>query len=84
MTVLQASALIVVAIAGTAVVFSPEPLRQVVVLGVYGLSLTTLFFVFEAPDVALSEIVVSTLGLPAMVLLTLRKIRQHEREQEDE
>jgi uncharacterized MnhB-related membrane protein len=49
------------------------------VLGIYGLSLTFLFFVFQDPDVALSEIVVSTVGLPVMVLLALRKVREQER-----
>jgi uncharacterized MnhB-related membrane protein len=43
-----------------------------------------LFFVFQSPDVALSEIVVSTVGLPVMVLLTLRKIREQEDERAEE
>ena len=51
-------------------------------LGIYGLSLTMLFFVFQAPDVALSEIVVSSIGLPVMILLALRKVRQQEQERE--
>jgi uncharacterized MnhB-related membrane protein len=78
--VLQIAALAAVAIGGAAVVLAGEALRQVIVLGVYGLSLTMLFFVFQAPDVALSEIVVSTVGLPVMVLLALRKVREQERE----
>ena len=83
MTVLQIAALAAVAIGGTAVVAAADPLRQVLVLGVYGLSLTVLFFVFQAPDVGLSEIVVSSLGLPLMVLLALRKVRQQERDRRD-
>jgi len=82
-TVLQIAALAAVAIGGTAVVAAADPLRQVLVLGVYGLSLTVLFFVFQAPDVGLSEIVVSSLGLPLMVLLALRKVRRQERERRD-
>jgi uncharacterized MnhB-related membrane protein len=39
-----------------------------------------LFFVFQAPDVSLSEIVVSSVGLPVMVLLALRKIREQQEE----
>jgi uncharacterized MnhB-related membrane protein len=81
---LQSVSLIVVALAGTAVVFTPAPLRQVLTLGIYGLSLTLLFFVFEAPDVALSEIAVSTVGLPLIVLAALRKIREQERRREGE
>jgi uncharacterized MnhB-related membrane protein len=81
-TVLQIAALAAVAIGGGAVIAAPEPLRQTLVLGIYGVSLAMLFFVFQAPDVALSEIVVSTVGLPVMVLLALRKIREQERERE--
>jgi uncharacterized MnhB-related membrane protein len=81
---LQAAALIVVAIIGTAVVFTPEALRQTLALGVYGLTLTVLFFVFQAPDVALSEIVVSGVGLPLIILAALRKIREQERSREED
>ena len=81
MTVLQIAALSAVTIGGGAVVFATDPLRQVLVLGTYGLALTMLFFVFQAPDVALSEIVVSTVGLPVMILLALRKVREQEDEQ---
>jgi uncharacterized MnhB-related membrane protein len=81
-TVVQAIALVAVALAGGAVVLVPDPLRQVFVLGVFGLTLTFLFFAFQAPDVALSEIVVSSLALPLIVLAALRKIREHERDAE--
>jgi uncharacterized MnhB-related membrane protein len=80
MTLLQIAALTLVALGGLAVVLTAEPLRQTMVLGVFGLGLTMLFFVFQAPDVALSEIVISTVGLPVMILLTLRKVREQERE----
>ena len=87
MTVLQVSALVAVTVSGTAVILSPDPLKQTLLLGVFGFALTMLFFVFQAPDVALSEIVVSTVGLPVMVLLAIRKVRQqeveHERQDED-
>jgi uncharacterized MnhB-related membrane protein len=84
MTLLQIAALVAVALAGGAVVAAPEPLRQTLLLGIYGLALTMLFFVFQAPDVALSEIVVSTVGLPVMILLALRKVREQEREAEEQ
>lgn len=84
MIVLQVAAFAAVALGGAAVVLSPDPLRQVIVLGIYGLSLTMLFFVFQDPDVALSEIVVSTVGLPVMVLLALRKVSEQQRQREDQ
>ena len=84
MTLLQITALVGVAVGGGAVVLAAEPLRQVMVLGIFGLALTFLFFSFQAPDVALSEIVVSTVGLPIMALLALRKIREQEEEHQRE
>jgi energy-converting hydrogenase B subunit D len=79
---LQVVALALVAIVGAAVVLARDPLRQAMVVGVYGFLLAILFFVFQAPDVALSEIVVSTVALPVMILVALAKIREHEREGE--
>jgi energy-converting hydrogenase B subunit D len=79
MTVLQIVALVLVALGGGAVVMVSDPLRQTLVLGVYSLALMFLFFVLQAPDVALSEIVVGTIGLPLIILATLRKIAQRER-----
>jgi energy-converting hydrogenase B subunit D len=79
-TVLQIAALAIVALGGGGVAIAGDPLRQTIVLGIFGLGLTFLFFVFQAPDVALSEIVVSTVGLPVMILLALRKIREQERD----
>ena len=84
MTVLQIAALAAVGVGGAAVVLAPDPVRQVLVLGIYGMSLTILFFVFQDPDVALSEIVVSTVGLPVMVLLALRMVAQQHRQREEE
>ncbi len=84
MTLLQIAALGAVAILGGGVVAATDPLRQTLVLSIYGLALTMMFFVFQAPDVALSEIVVSTVGLPVMILLALRKVNEQERQRERE
>jgi uncharacterized MnhB-related membrane protein len=77
-TGIQATALIVVALGGTAVVLTPDPRRQALVSSVFGLSLAVLFFVFQAPDVALSQIVVGAVVLPAMILLAIAKVRRRE------
>jgi len=84
MTALQAAALIVVVVAGTAIVFVPDPLRQTLVLSMFGLALTLLFFVFQAPDVALSELVVGSVGMPVIILAALRKIATHTAIREEE
>ena len=75
---LQAAALVAVAVAGAAVVCVRDPLRQAVVLGIYGLVLAVLFLLFQAPDVALSQIVIGSFGLPLMILLALAKVSGRE------
>jgi energy-converting hydrogenase B subunit D len=83
-TFLQAAALLAVAAGGTAVVATRDPTRQVIVTGFFGLLLAILFFVFQAPDVALSQIVVGGVALPVMVLLTLAKLRARIRKRANE
>jgi uncharacterized MnhB-related membrane protein len=82
-TTVQAVVLIAVAIAGGLVVFVPDAVRATLVLGIYGLCLAFLFFALQAPDVALSEIVVATVAIPLMILLALAKIREHEKQGEE-
>jgi energy-converting hydrogenase B subunit D len=67
--------LVLVAVCATSVVLTREPLRQAMVASIYGLVLGILFFVFQAPDVALSQTVVGAVALPLMVLLALAKMR---------
>jgi energy-converting hydrogenase B subunit D len=76
MMVLQGVLLVLVAVGGTAVVLTRDPLRQALVAGVFGVLLSVLFFAFQAPDVALSQIVVGSVALPAMIVLTLAKLAQ--------
>lgn len=83
MTGLQVVCLVVVAVAGTAVVLTRVPLRQTLASAVLGLALSVMFLAFGAPDVALSQIVVAGVALPVMVLLTLAKIHTSEREDEE-
>jgi len=80
----QAVALVAVAVAGTVTVLVGDPLRQLFALGIYGLTLSALFFSLQAPDVALSEIVVGTIGLPLIVVAALRKIGEQERRREQD
>jgi energy-converting hydrogenase B subunit D len=79
---LQLAVLLLVAVAGTAVVLSRDPLRQAVVNGAYGLVLTLLFVVFQAPDVALSMVVVGSIAYPLVLVVTIKKVRAREREDE--
>ncbi len=74
--ILQTAILLLVGIGGTGVVLTREPASQAVVVSFYGLLLSILFFVFQAPDVALSQIVVGSLALPLMILLALARVKK--------
>jgi uncharacterized MnhB-related membrane protein len=76
MDALQVTVLVLDAGAATAVALVREPVRQVVVLSGYGLLLSVLFLVFQAPDVTLSELSVGAIALPILVLLALAKVRR--------
>jgi energy-converting hydrogenase B subunit D len=77
-TAVQAVALVVVALGGTAVVLTRDPARQALVASIFGVTLAVLFLAFQAPDVALSQVVVGGVALPAMIMLALRKIIRRE------
>jgi energy-converting hydrogenase B subunit D len=72
---LQVVILVLVAAAGLAVVLHRDPLRQVIANGLYGLLLVVLFMVFQAPDVALSMLVVGAIAYPVVVLIAIARVR---------
>ncbi len=76
MTVLHVTLLVLVSAGSIAVVLTREPVAQAIVVSFYGLVLAVLFFAFQAPDVALSQLTVGTVALPLMILLALLKIRR--------
>ncbi|CAN5138842.1 hypothetical protein BH20ACT22_BH20ACT22_01740 [soil metagenome] len=78
MDLLHGLVLVFVAVGGTAVVLTRDPLAQSMVVSFYGILLGILFFVFQAPDVALSQIVVGAVALPMMILLALAKAKAEE------
>jgi energy-converting hydrogenase B subunit D len=78
LTIVQAVLLVIVGLGGTAVVLARDPARQALVTSVYGVTLAVLFLAFQAPDVALSQVVVGAIALPAMVMFALRKIIRRE------
>jgi energy-converting hydrogenase B subunit D len=75
---LQLVSFALVATAGTAVVLTRDPLRQAVVNGFFGLTLIVFFFVLQAPDVAISAIVVETVAFPLILLAAISKQRRRE------
>lgn len=81
--------LTLLAACGLVVVMIREPVRQAIALGVFGLLEALMFFAVQAPDVALSQIVVGALAIPAMLFVGISKIRsdrehaEHEAEEEE-
>jgi energy-converting hydrogenase B subunit D len=76
---LQVVAILLVGLGGLAVVSLRDPLRQALVFGLYGLALGVLFLVFQAPDVSLSNLVVSSVAFPFILLTALAKMRGRRR-----
>lgn len=64
-------------ITGTGVILTRNPLKQTIVLSLFGLIASLLFLILQAPEVALSEIVVGMVIIPLMVLLSLIKIKSY-------
>lgn len=78
MNALLAFLLTLIGAAGWLTVTTREPTRQTIVAGTLGLLLSLLFFVVQAPDVAFSELVVGSAAIPAMLLLTIAKVREQQ------
>ena len=81
---LQATVLGLAVLASTAVVLTRDVLKQLVVNGLYGLVLTLVFVVFQAPDVALSMLVVGSIAYPVVVLIAIARVRSRERDRSQE
>ena len=81
---LQALVLVLAALLATAVALTRNTLRQIVVNGAYGLVLVLVFFVLQAPDVALSMLVVTTIAYPLIVLAAIARTRRGDIADEEE
>ncbi|GAA3760842.1 Na(+)/H(+) antiporter subunit B [Terriglobus aquaticus] len=75
MTWFGAALLLLVAITGWGVVRTRDVTEQVVALGFFGIVMALTFFYFQAPDVALSQIVVGAVALPLMIMLAISRMR---------
>lgn len=68
---LQAVVIALTAAAGLAVVLTRDLVRLALMTSVYGLVLVVLFLVLQAPDVALSELVVGAVGFPLVIAVAI-------------
>ncbi|MGH3001179.1 MAG: Na(+)/H(+) antiporter subunit B [Gaiellaceae bacterium] len=80
---LQAISIGFVVAVGTTVVLVRDPLRQVMTNGVYAFALVLLFLVFQAPDVALSMLVVGVVAFPLVFLAAINRMRATARQAEE-
>jgi len=78
MVPLQATIIALVAVAAPAIVFVRDLVRLVIVSSAYTLLLVVLFVVLQAPDVALSMLVVGTVGFPVVLLAAIVRDRADE------
>lgn len=76
---LQAVVFVLVALGAPLVVLTRDPLRQALVNGIYGITLVCLFVVLEAPDPALSMLVVSGIAYPLVILAAVARVRGQRR-----
>lgn len=76
--------LLLIAISGFMVVRTRDVTAQILSLSFYGLLLALMFFFFQAPDVALSQIVVGAVALPLMVILAIARMQHHEKTKGEE
>lgn len=84
MNVLIGVLLTMVAAGGLITVLIRDPARQAIAVGIFGLLLALLFFALQAPDVALSELVVGSAALPAMLFLAMAKVREQDAVEEQD
>lgn len=70
-----AGLLLLVSVAGFGVVRTRDVTSQVIALSFYGILMALVFFFFQAPDVALSQITVGAVALPLMVMLAISRMK---------
>ncbi len=70
-----AGLLLLLAVSGAALVTTRDTTEQVITLSFFGLVTALVFFFFQAPDVALSQITVGAVALPLMVMLAISRMR---------
>jgi uncharacterized MnhB-related membrane protein len=76
---LQAVVFALVALGAPLVVLTRDPLRQALVNAIYGITLVCLFVVLEAPDPALSMLVVSGIAYPLVIVAAVARVRGERR-----
>jgi uncharacterized MnhB-related membrane protein len=82
MVPLQAVALLFTALGALVVVLARDLVRQALLFSLYGFSLVVLFLVFQAPDVALSALVVSAIAYPLVLVAAIARVHGERKRRE--
>jgi energy-converting hydrogenase B subunit D len=80
---LQVVSIVLVGAGALAVVLQRDPLRQAIVNSVYALLLVVLFMIYQAPDVALSMLVVGSIAYPLVLMVAIMRVRDRGEETTD-
>lgn len=78
MMILGVGLLALIAVSAFAIVRTDDVTSQVIALSFYGLLFALMFFIFQAPDVALSQVTVGAVALPLMVMLAITRMKHRE------
>lgn len=78
MMILGIGLLALIAVSAFAIVRTDDVTNQVIALSFYGLLFALMFFIFQAPDVALSQVTVGAIALPLMVMLAITRMKHRE------
>lgn len=69
--------LALIAVSAFVIVRTDDVTSQLLGLGFYGLLFALMFFLFQAPDVALSQVTVGAIALPLMIMLAITRMKHH-------
>ena len=80
---LQAVALLFTDASALCVVLVRDLVRQAILFSFYGFALVVLFFVYQAPDVALSALVVSSIAYPVVLVGAIARVSSNRKRREE-
>jgi energy-converting hydrogenase B subunit D len=80
MVPLQLVTMLYVALGGLGIVLARDIVRQAIMFSLYGFALVLLFLVFQAPDVALSALVVSGIAYPLVLVAAISRVRARQKQ----
>jgi uncharacterized MnhB-related membrane protein len=76
--ILGTGLLVLIAISAFVIVRTDDVTDQLLAFSFYGLLFALMFFVFQAPDVALSQIAVGAIALPLMIMLAITRMKHRD------